>query len=256
MTNILNQTDAFTRAAQSGIFTTDNTKQGPSAGQVTQQFPRGGLGAGTPQDELMREKMEMIKKYGANTGMTPFGQVTATDKDFEYLRKKRDTEAAANLDAWISENFHTGDVTMRRFLQQVYPQYYEEREKLMLDRAKLALRIKLLLMRGPKGPKDLVLIWGLQTGHIKLDRDWDKIGPSSESPEMGGEFGELNRFKNGLMNPRRYLADSEREKNQVANGNPFAPKGTGQGASQTPAQFVGAVPSLDRFPSFLQGLGI
>jgi len=248
---ILDQTKAATKAAQSGVYThtLPNQGQGPSPAQMTQAFPRGGLTRMSGRDELMKEKMEFMDK----DGMTPFGQVHATDADFEWLRRKRETEAEANLDAWVGTNFHTGDVTTAKWLSEIYPHYYEVREREIMDRAKFALRVKLLLLRGPKNPKDLILLWGLQTGQIELDRDWDRVGPSTKSPTMSDE---QKRFKKGLFNPLKYLSDDERKTNETAYGNPFAPATLGAGGGQLPTRpfYGGAVPDKERYPKFLEAI--
>lgn len=250
MSSILNETRRLTKEAQGGVYTANNATAGSSDAQKTAQFPRGGLSMETSRDELMKEKMEFLKQTG--TGMTPFGQVTATDEDFKWLQHKRDAEAAANLDAWISSNFHVGDVTTRKWLQEVYPEYYAVREQMMMDRAKFALRVQLLLLRGPKNHKDLILLWGLQTGQIELDRDWDRIGPSADTitPED-----EQKRFAKGLFNPLRYLSDDERRINQSRERNPFKPQNQNAGGGQTPGPFAqGAVPGTNRYPAFLKGI--
>lgn len=251
MSRILDQTKAATLAAQSGVYTHElaNGGVGPSPAQMTQAFPRGGLTRMSGRDELIKEKMEFMDK----DGMTPFGRVQATDADFEWLRKKRETEAEANLDAWIGSNFHTGDVTTAKWLSEIYPHYYEVREQEIMDRAKFALRVKLLLLRGPKNPKDLILLWGLQTGQIQLDRDWDRVGPSKKAVDMSTEQG---RFKKGLFSPLRYLSDDQRAQNEVAYNNPFAPATSGAGGGQIPKRpfYGGAVPEAGRYPAFLRGI--
>lgn len=47
----------------------------------------------------------------------------------------------------------------RCFSEFFSQEYYEARERLMIDRAKFALRVKLLKLRGPKNHKDLILQW-------------------------------------------------------------------------------------------------
>jgi hypothetical protein len=259
MSRILNQTQEMARAMQGGVYT-GAPAGAPAGANVTQAFPRGDLQTYDSRDEFMRQKMEFLA--GQNNAMTPFGQVVATDEDLQWLARKRDTEAEANLDAWVGSNFHSHDVVTRRWLQEVFPEYYEKRERTMVEKAKLALRIKLLLLRGPKNEKDLILMWGLQTGQIPLDRDWDVIGPSQSAPTMSAE---QNRFAKGLMTPPRYWSDTERKNNAggvpLAGGNPvfnpFAPVGgpnQWSGANgQAPAPFsgpaVGAFPG--KYPTFL-----
>lgn len=271
MSRLINETTNYTKEAQGGVVT-HAVAGGATPAQRTGMFPRGGLSGADPKDELMREKMEFLTAAAGNNqpAMTPMGLVTASDSDFEWLQRKRDTEAMANLDQWVGTNFHTGDVATRKWLQETYPEYYESRERLMVDRAKFALRVKLLLLRGPKTQKDLVLQWGLQTGRIKLDRDWDRIGPDGSRPFTAAD--EQNRFGKGLFSPSRYLSDHERNTNAafgtaggaggVAAGgqNPFMPGGPGQNDGQVPGFFPNgqAVPGVPvngiappRYPGFL-----
>ena len=122
----------------------------------------------------------------------------------------------------------------------------------MIDRAKFALRVKLLLLRGPKNHKDLILQWGLETGMIQLDEGWDVVGFYKE-PGKEDMDKQRSRFKNGLMNFRRYLSDQERKDNSTAFNNPFQPKGNyGAAGGQIPKPFPGqAVTAPNRYPSFL-----
>jgi hypothetical protein len=131
----------------------------------------------------------------------------------------------------------------------------------MIERAKLALRIKLLQLRGPKNEKDLILEWGLQTGRIKLDNGWDRVGMESTDTKlpMGPQ---QKRFQNGLFSIRRYLSDDDRRLNvmfpslQTGTGpNPFeasGPDASGPGGAQRTAPFAGnTVPDTRRYPNFL-----
>ncbi len=250
-----------TQLAESGIYTHAQAAEPGAQGMTAGAFPRGGLSARDPRDELMAEKAQMVAASGG-TGQTPLGLVTATTADFEYLRKKRETEALANLDAWIGKNFHKADPATRKWLQETFPEYYESRERIMTERAKFALRVKLIKLRGAKNEKDLMLMWGLQTGRIKLDRDWDVIGPYREAGESIDMAQERNRFKNGLFSFRRFLSEDERLNNaggvDPALGvnviNPFAPVTTGQEGFQRGAgAFPGnVVPDQGRFPAFLR----
>ena len=173
----------------------------------TGSFPRKGFEARDARDELMAEKMQFIDK---RDGMSPFGLVTASDADFRWMQKKRETEALANFDAWAGANFHSNDPALRKWHQEINPSYYEERERIMVERAKMALRIKLLKLRGPKTEEDLITIWGLQTGRIKLDADWDRVGPFEGNAAQHNHTTQVERFKNGLFSFRRYLSLDER----------------------------------------------
>lgn len=247
MSRIINAAAAETRGLKSGVYT--GAPGGtPSSGNVTASFPRGDLGAEDPRDELVRMKQEFLK--GNNEARTPFGVVQADEKDFQWLQRKRETEVQANFYQWVTQNFHTHDVTRRKWLQEVMPDFYDTLEKELVDRVKLATRIKLILMRGPKNEKDLVLIFALENGLVKLDRDWDRVGPSMDKPDQGEE---QKRFKANLLNPPRYQSDARRGKQQFEN-NPFKPKGATGGSAQEFAFAGGGVAADSAYPDFLKNV--
>jgi hypothetical protein len=216
---------------------------------ATGSFPRKGLEARDARDELMAEKMQFID---GKQGMSPFGLVTASDADFRWAQKKRETEALANFDAWAGQNFHSNDPALRKWHQEINPSYYEERERLMVERAKLALRIKLLKLRGPKTEEDLITIWGLQTGRIKLDKDWDRVGAYEMTPAEHNKAGSQQRFANGLFNFRRYLTSAERRVGADDPSNPFKTEnGDMDGYQNDDLSFRGGkVPDTGRYTNF------
>jgi len=212
--------------------------------QSTWSYPRAGLQSDTPErDQRMLTRRQLMNASGPGGVNTPFGLVTATDEDFEWLERKRKLEELANFDAWIGRNFHKGDVAARKWLQETMPEYYEQRERLAVERAKFALRVFLLKLRGPKNEKDLLLLWGLETGRITLDDGWDRIGyhPKDAKDEAG--FKELQkRFAKNLFGPYRYLSQAERQANSTSANNPFY---TSTGSAKTGQWDVGS-----QFPSF------
>lgn len=117
MASLIDQTTKYTRQAQGGVVTHDIDPEGITGARTTGAFPRGGLESRSSRDEIMQEKAEFLKDAKAGSAMTPFGEVIATDEDFKWLQKKRETAEFANLDAWIGKNFHTPDVATRKWLQ-------------------------------------------------------------------------------------------------------------------------------------------
>lgn len=252
---LVNEVTQVTQEAEAGVFThgQETTTRADAPAQKTSAYPRGGLQARDSRDEMVAMKSQFMDPA---TGVSKFGVVQATDSDFKWLQKKREAAEFANLDAWIGQNFHKADVAQRKWLQETYPEYYESRERLMVERAKLALRIKLLQLRGPKNEKDLILQWGLQTGRIKLDDGWDKIGMSMDAKLDGAKLqAQQLRFRDGLFSIRRYKADDTRYSDAQttfadAGANPFRP--SNEAEAQKPSPFAGeVVPSSNRWPSFL-----
>jgi len=251
---LINQAKRATEAAQGGVIT-HSVAAAKDGVQTTGAYPRGGLGSADPaHDERMAEKMQMVAA-GGGTGQTPLGLVYASDADFEAMRRKRDTEAFANFDAWVGKNFHTNDLATRKFLQSIWPEYYEARERQMVERAKFALRVNLLNLRGADNEEDLALEWALNTGRVKLDKDWNVIGPHWKGGEENMADSQ-ERFRNGLFSVRRYLSEKDRKENAKDDTNPFQPKDKTAGDFQPwKLSFPGAkVPDEGRYPGFLTNI--
>jgi hypothetical protein len=269
---IVSFTKGVSEEAEAGLYTHEQVAE-PGVPQAlsTGSFPRKGFEARDARDELVAEKMQMMDPV---TGMSRFGQVTATDSDFKWLQKKRESEAYANLDRWIGKNFHKADLPTRKWLQETFPDYYESRERIMVERAKLALRIKLLKLRGAKNEQDLLLQWGLQTGRIKLDEDWDVIGPYKDTGAAVDMDVQRARYKDGLFSFRRYASEDERagaaalaageasaaniaaripKRGAQGSANPFQTNDNSEAGFQPwGASFPGTeVPHVGRYPAFL-----
>ena len=252
--SIVSNNQKISEEARAGVYTSNAPPPiADSPAQVTSSFPRR-FDTSHAGDDYEREKMQLVSS--SQNGMTPFGMATVTDKDIRWLQKKKEAEAYANLDQWVGTNFHNASVVDRKWLQETFPDYYDSREQLMVDRAKLALRINLLLLRGPKNEKDLLLEWGLQTGRIQLEDGWDKIGMPAKVP---GKEQKQGRFQKQLFAPNRAPTDAtrkafatQRDPDATANRgqNPFRPA---NGNYQSDTDGFSGVNYVDPvYPTFLK----
>lgn len=67
-------------------------------GVVDEQFPTNALTSSDPRDRLISEKLQLSKD---TPGVTPFGQLIASDSDFHWLQQKREKEAEANFQVML-----------------------------------------------------------------------------------------------------------------------------------------------------------
>jgi hypothetical protein len=179
------------------------------AAHITTSAPRDLSGNDARRDERMRNVASMLNADGTS----PFGVVTADAAQIAaWQERKREKAELANFDAWVGKNFHKNDPMARKFLQETYPEYYEAREKLAVERAKFALRVFLLKLRGPKNQKDLILLWGLQTGRVRLDDGWDRIGYTfPKKDQAAAQLEQQNRFMKNLFGPYKYETGKSRK---------------------------------------------
>lgn len=215
MAEIQRQHRAATRRAAGGV-TTHGAPVNASVAQSTSSFPRAGLASKTPEgDQRLATKMQFTKD-----GMSPFGQVMATDADFRLIEQKRKLEEEAQYDKWLGENFHKGDVAARKWLQDTVPEYYEVREREIDERADFAATVAKLKLRGPRNTKEMILLYGLMEGKIKLDPGWNVIGyVDQEAVDDAGV--RKNRFTEKLAGPFRWTTPAERETRAKNPTNPF-----------------------------------
>ncbi len=248
---IQNQHAKMTADARLGVVTHDQDREGKvQGGAAAFSFPNS-FSAASPRDEIVDLKRQLMD----DNGMSPFGQVQFSERDARWLLEKQQATEQANFDSWFGSQFHKNDVASRQFAQQVYPEYYDERERKMTERAKLALRINLIKLRGPRNEEDLITLYGLQTGKIRLEDGWDKIGVSYKKVSDQTGPGAPVRFSRGLLSVRKFLSQAERTANLATGQNPFGEVSVADPFKPAPEERAAAPPNSTMFGSFLNGLG-
>lgn len=186
-----NTEDEVTTSLKAGVVTAQRDQTAAAGGTGAQQFPRD-FKAGTEEWDRVQALRQQLVTDPANA-MTPFGQLQFSDKDAYALLKKQQALKEADFDSWFAEQYHVNDLPTRQFAQEINPGFYAAREAKMVERAKMALRIKLIELRGPRDEKDLQIVYGLKTGEIRLDPGWDQIGYTPNGFDQATESGRLRR---------------------------------------------------------------
>ena len=88
-----------TQAAGADQRTDKDLKTPRQQGVMDEQFPTGDLDATTEEDVRMATKLNLADEQGR----TPFGQLIASDSDFDWLDRKRQAEDEANFQAWFAQ---------------------------------------------------------------------------------------------------------------------------------------------------------
>lgn len=219
---------------QTGVVTAE---QNPASagGPVAAQFPRK-FGGRDPYDDVMN----MRRQLADANGNTPFGQLEYTDDVARWAMRKQAVAEEADFDAWFNRNYNKNNLASRQFAQEINPQFYSEREKEIMARAKEAAALKIIQLRGPKTKEELYKVWLIESGRVDLPKDWDRIGPSYAYTDQ-----EANKnFKKGLLSLPKFLNRSQRNANAGRPSNPFKREsavpnrfplqGAGQGSSNAP----------------------
>lgn len=183
----------------------DKVQEQASAGVVTHapdaatQDQAGAMASSLPRqfgkpsgrwDNQVEMKRQLIEKSGSPN--TPYGQITFSDRDARALLEKKKAAEAAAFDGWFGEHFNTNDLPTRLLGEQLNPEYFEKREEQLVQKAELALRIELMKLYGPRSEEDLMILFGLQTGYLRLEDGWNVIG-AAESVESAANKARFQR---------------------------------------------------------------
>lgn len=181
--------ERFNEGAQTGVVT--RGRPAVDGGPET-QFPRK-FDAGTAEwDRMTAVKQSLV--VDPATGMTPFGRLQFSDRDAQALLRKEDVLREAEFDSWFNQNFNKADLATRRLAQEIYPEFFAKREAEMINRAKLALQIALIQLRGPKTEEDLMIQFGIENGDVTLEEGWNVIGYN-----RGFEAADFDALQNSLQ---------------------------------------------------------
>lgn len=180
----------------------DTPLRDPTA--VDEQFPTDSLSASDPRDVVMTQKMELQKKSedANHPGVTPFGVLTATEDDLEWVRSKREKELDADFMRWFIENFDKMSPEQKAFAREMYPKLYEERMRLADKQLKLAKKIVDLKINGMRTKEDLMLQYAMEAGFVDTDPISNILHPE-KSLANKNEKRRQDAFRRGLLNPKR-----------------------------------------------------
>lgn len=174
-----------------------------------------------PSDDFDTEWMirQQITEPAANM-ITPSRPMPWTEKEIDYLKRKRDAEEYANYNDWLVKKFPLNDPANRDILKRTVPRYFEERKQVLQEQIALSSKYANLRLFGPENEDDLKLQYAVETGRVKLPEGpfhdpvkWFEGDARRAGLAVGtnAEFmlanDELNRqtYEKGLFNPFSFL---------------------------------------------------
>lgn len=224
-----------TEKMEDGVYTAGAPQGGVQGGAQAVMFQRK-FDARDPMDAEMNTRMQLMD----GDGMTPFGQVFYDDKIGRWVERKAAVAEAANFDRYFAQNFNKNDLASRQFAQKINPEFYQQREREMNERAEMVVKLKGIQLRGPQSKEDLYMLWLIESGRVRLPKDWDRIAPgfAGDDNELKREKGAFNKenYARGLIRLPLFLSNKQmveraaQNKAENAWGNPqqapsFFPRG-------------------------------
>ncbi len=203
----------LTERMQDGVYTAAAPEGGVQGGAQAVSFPRK-FDARSKMDDEMNTKMQLMDE----NGMTPFGQVYYDDKVGRWLERKAAVAEAANFDSYFAQNFNKNDLASRQWAQQIHPEFYHAREREMMEKAEIVLKLKGIQLRGPQSEEDLHMLYLIESGRVALPADWDVIGPGfSEHRISAAENAQNERnYAAGLIRFPLFLTQKQREERAIS----------------------------------------
>lgn len=177
-----------------------------SESDVAEQFPADFSRKGdATQDTRMMAKLELQKasQDAGKPGVTPFGVLTASDTDFEWMQSLREHEAEVNYDAWFASWFDRASPAQKEIALKLDPGFAERRARLLDEDLDLARKIVRLKIFGPQTQDDLILQYACEAGFIDADRIEHLLHPERAQKAQEKEANQ-SRYVRGLLNPRRF----------------------------------------------------
>jgi hypothetical protein len=168
--------------------------------EVDEQFPTAALAMPQEEDALMAEKLELQDE--ARPGVTVFGQLTAKDSDFLWLRGKREQEAEALFQQWFATNFDHMSPEQKAMARELWPEFYAQRIQLLKKQVALQERIAKLKILGIQDREDVLLQYAIEAGYIDSD-PLEHILHPERARNAQDAVERQKRFQRGLLNPRR-----------------------------------------------------
>lgn len=104
------------------------------------------------------------------------GQKMLTDKDLEYLARKRDQVTAAEFKQFVASMYNLNDPAQKALLNSAFPSLLQEQKQIINDRFELQKRLTTMALVGhPESQEDFALLFALNSGAIKLPKGdmWD-----------------------------------------------------------------------------------
>lgn len=153
-----------------------------------------------PDHEKEDQRVALKAKLLAD-GKRPLGDAMMTDADLRWYQQKEEVKQQIIFDEWFSKLYDTTDPNKLRLAQELYPEYYQMREREIKRQAAIQEKVALIKLRGVADKDDLEFIFALQSGNIKLRAkplyDLDNIDDLRQAAQQ-------SKYLRGIFNPVKY----------------------------------------------------
>lgn len=176
-----------------------------------------GLGQNTPNTKgsfpvrlYAPDPYDTAVEIKAKANKDIFGEKMMTDRDVDWLTRKRDQMTAAEFKQFVASMYNKNDPAQRALLNEVYPQLQQEQLEIINDRLELAKRLAMMkVTQKPNSQEDLELLFALNTGAVQLPEgniwepeNWTGVAKDKVTAMNRGLFSPIKAQKAGKAGPQ------------------------------------------------------
>lgn len=184
-----------------------------------------------PKDDFTRIKFALASQA------TP---VAITDDDVERILNKRSQEEKWKFDTFFQNTASPSAASPAdlRLYQQMYPQYWEDRKRVIDEQVEIQKQIAYMRLFGPQTKADYELLYRIKQGIFELPKQpvW-KLGDETQTVSA-------QKRQRGIFNPLKKKVWEQRSATGLLNDNGLmdvgAPIGTNPGTDAQLGRYVGA----------------
>lgn len=205
---------------QDGVIHADTLPgQGPDAGQFTGPNYSATYNRPSEYDKIISIKQDLAA--AAAGGESPFGQITMSDRDVEWILEKRATVEERLRDEWFNELFDTRDPVQLKMARELNPSFFERQDRDFKLNMELCEKMYKINTRGLQTPDDIDFMYAVNTGQVELP------GPNFWNPDPQGVGAEEGNFQRGLFSPGGIPTEAAKPFRRGRSGRGLFQRGTG-----------------------------
>ena len=129
-----------------------------------------------PYDTDYLIKKELTEAKGG-AGISAARPLPYTERDIDYIKRKRDDEEYAAYSAWLGTLFNLDDPAQVALFKQIAPSYFTRREEVINEAIDMTAKYAKLRLFGAQTEEDLKFQWQVETGRVILPNGpiWDPL---------------------------------------------------------------------------------
>lgn len=162
---------------------------------ASQQFPTNAMAHKQTEDDKIRAiKMQTVNEEG----VTPFGQLKASERDYQWLVRQKKIQEYAQFEQWFADNWDRIKPEEKEWARTTFPAFFSNRKKTLKKNIKNLQRLAEIKLEGLKSLEDVKLQYMVETGKVDMSPLADLLNPKKFTTAE-----KVATFRRGIFSPFR-----------------------------------------------------